>query len=480
MRNRVAVLRLVGDTGWLIRLRWIAASGMAAGTLAAQYVFVIPVGVRQLLALAATLAVFNVCYRLGWARLHRLPPDEETLKRAQVFVHLQIVVDLVILTVALRYCGGLCNPIAIFYIFHVILASILLSIRASYVHATLGAALFTALGVIEHFRPGIPYTLGGYDVTGGAPPWRVLFMEALVLIVALYVAAYLTGTLTRMLRHREEELIAVLTSLRERTGKLQDANARLSEIQSRKESFLHHAAHQLKSPLAAIDSCLGVIVDGLATDPAKQKELLQRGRARIAQLLQLVSDLLALARAREGIMPDEGRRPVDLNAIVKKVVDIHAMRADQKGVLLVFQPGADLPLLSGTERAFGDMVSNLVSNAIEYTPEGGNVKIKTFVDAEQVVLEVIDTGIGIPEEGRERLFTEFYRAANARKIRAQGTGLGLVIVKEIVEAHGGLIAIESLLDLGTCVRVTLPRAADGQPLPAVTSVAQRYGADGRS
>lgn len=470
MRDRIAIERLVHHTGWLIRLRWLAAVGMALATIAARYAFDINIGVVELLFLAAALGLFNFIYRLTYLHLMAAPPNQEALARTQRFAHLQILVDLLVLTAVLLYTGGARSPVAIFYVFHVILASILLSRRASYAYATFAATLFVALGVLEHVRSDLVQPLVEYDRLGVPLPWRVLFAEVLFLAVALYAVAYLAGTLATLLRNREEQLVAAFTSLNERSERLQEANATLAAIQERKESFLLHAAHQLKGPLAAIDACLSVVTEDVTTDPAKRKELLDRARSRIAQLFRLISDLLSLTMAREGVMPAGQSQLIDLNEIVTKVTEFHNVRADQKGVLMTVDAAADLPLLSGGERGLRDVVSNLVSNAIEYTPEGGTVKIKTFVEDGQVTLEVIDSGIGIPEGDLDKLFTEFFRAANARQVRAQGTGLGLVIVKETVERHGGTVAIDSLVNLGTCVRVALPGVANDPPRPVADLV----------
>ena len=120
----------------------------------------------------------------------------------------------------------------------------------------------------------------------------------------------------------------------------------------------------------------------------------------------------------------------------------------------------------GDERVLADALGNLVSNAVKYTTEGGHVKVATRMVGEEVVCDVIDDGIGIPEAEKKRLFEEFFRASNARASGREGTGLGLAIVKEAVERHGGSLKIESLQNLGSCMTIALPAAApagDGAP-----------------
>jgi signal transduction histidine kinase len=112
------------------------------------------------------------------------------------------------------------------------------------------------------------------------------------------------------------------------------------------------------------------------------------------------------------------------------------------------------------------MVMNLVSNAIKYTPSGGTVTVKAWCEDDEIELEVSDTGIGIPEEALPRIFAEFYRARNAKDMEVDGTGLGLVIAKDVVEQHGGSISVRSQVGEGSTFRIRLPQEQSGKGSPA--------------
>jgi len=148
--------------------------------------------------------------------------------------------------------------------------------------------------------------------------------------------------------------------------------------------------------------------------------------------------------------------PVALEKVAEQVVNQTLDFAASRQTSLVFSPGAGGALVLGDEHALSDAIGNLVSNAIKYTDEGGHVKVATRLSGDEVICEVIDDGIGIPEQEKGRLFEDFFRASNARASEKEGTGLGLSIAREIVRKCGGRLTIESLEHLGTCAMMSFP------------------------
>ncbi|HEY6017081.1 MAG TPA: HAMP domain-containing sensor histidine kinase, partial [Gaiellaceae bacterium] len=149
------------------------------------------------------------------------------------------------------------------------------------------------------------------------------------------------------------------------------------------------------------------------------------------------------------------REPISLPEVVGECVEAHAALARNRGIELDFDAG-EVPTLSGDRERLAQVTTNLLSNALKFTPQGGSVAVRTFAEDGAAVLEVEDTGIGIPEDERDRLFQRFFRSSSATRQAVQGTGLGLAISKAIVEAHGGTIAAEPGAEQGTVFRVELP------------------------
>jgi K+-sensing histidine kinase KdpD len=224
-----------------------------------------------------------------------------------------------------------------------------------------------------------------------------------------------------------------------------------------KSWFLQKAAHQLRSPFNAIYSMLKLLSKGyLGAINEKQQETIQRCEKRIEILGYLINDLLKLGLQRA----EAGKsiyRPVDLIAIMNRMTNLYQVQAIHKGVQITFHMPGRLPFVAGNDKIIDDLFTNLIFNAIKYTPQGGSIDVSLAKENHGWIrFEVSDTGIGIPEEDQPRLFSEFFRAENAKALAEKGTGLGLVIVKEIVEQMKGSITVKSKTGAGTTFTCLLP------------------------
>lgn len=256
----------------------------------------------------------------------------------------------------------------------------------------------------------------------------------------------------------DEEDAALLSPLAD-LGAVLVAAAReialLKAQESGKAHFIHVATHELRSPVAVSQSLVRGVIKGYAgpmTD--KQADLFGRVSRRLDFLESLVNDLLALA-AGKAAGPEE-KEPVLLNGSVGRTVLLLQPRAEEKGVALTLRRCPDRLVVQGTEDGLERIFVNLVGNAVKYTPAGGSVTVAMSRVKDGIEVQVIDDGIGIPEESLPQLFQEFYRAPNAKSSDEIGTGLGLAIVKDLVERYGGRIEVESGVGRGSTFTVTFP------------------------
>lgn len=221
--------------------------------------------------------------------------------------------------------------------------------------------------------------------------------------------------------------------------------------------FLEKAAHQLRSPLNAIDTMLKTLRQGyLGPTQAEQVKMIARCEQRIENLSRVIADLLDLGVKRTDLSKIT-MHPVNIGKVLKTLVHLYQSQAEAKNLDFSCDIEECLPDILAQEKLMDELLSNLISNAIKYTPSGGRVRIRVARESsERILCEVADTGIGIPAEDISRLFTEFFRSANARESTEEGTGLGLVIVKEILDRLRGTIAVKSRPGEGTCFTCFLP------------------------
>lgn len=232
----------------------------------------------------------------------------------------------------------------------------------------------------------------------------------------------------------------------------------LKNLVQTKTKFMFQASHELRSPLSTIQSMAQTLLGGhLGKLSEGQIDMVSRIDMRSQMLSEIVGDLLILAVGRAELSTLKPH-PVDLKKLLSDNVRFFETRVRERQIDLQLHNRVEDGIVLGSQEGLASVITNLLSNAIKYTPEKGQVTVSLFESKEQVVVEISDTGIGIPEEEQSGLFTEFFRASNAKQMAKIGTGLGLAIVKATVEQHGGSIDFESERGRGTTFRIFLNRA----------------------
>jgi len=232
----------------------------------------------------------------------------------------------------------------------------------------------------------------------------------------------------------------------------------LKKIDQLKSDFVSMVAHEIKSPLNSVLMQLNVVLDGLAGElTEKQKQILQKSSNRIKSLTNLSTELLDLSKIESGLINQE-REELDLVELIKGQIAFYRDHADTKSIHLTTKETKKEIWMMGNRINMEEVVSNLISNAIRYSPNGG--KITAWADEKNdcAKIAVSDTGLGIPRNELEHIFDRFFRVKNEKTRHINGTGLGLAIVKSIVEAHHGTIEVESQVDKGTCFSVYFPKS----------------------
>jgi two-component sensor histidine kinase len=591
--------------GWFIGLRWIAAAAAAAGA-AAAYFLRLELPLAPIVVVVAAIGIYNLAFTLICRRLRLDPHPRE--KRFEICAHGQIVCDLSALFALISMTGGFYSPLALFILFHIILAGILLDPVYAYIYSGIAIVGLGALGFLQSPIPPPALDLFGRLPAAPGLPRDRLFHFVLLAAVML-VTAFLVTTIKRSLRVKGRTLLVfckeldaanlkltalydmvrqmalctefqtLMDSATRNTARIMGVKAcsiKLPDEQSkvlrfastfglsqdylthgdieiarspinqnimngavysigsieaqdyfqypeniRKEGiasmiclplkvekrvlgvfcvysqarfyfaerdasffaliaeltalamqnlkselnkawFLQKAAHQLRSPLNAVDTILKVLLESYAgpLNPG-QSEMLMTCERRIGSLSSMIQDLLELGLRRADSAPAI-LRPIDFAAFLARSAEVFRSQAEEKKIDLTFSIDADLPPVSGEERLLDDLCTNLLSNAVKYTPPGQSIRVMLHrEDPARLCLQVIDTGIGIPQEQLPQLFTEFFRADNAKAFTGQGTGLGMVIVKEAVDRLHGTIVVESRENKGTRVICRLPIANSG-------------------
>jgi len=229
----------------------------------------------------------------------------------------------------------------------------------------------------------------------------------------------------------------------------------LKLLDEMKSTFVSMVSHEIRGPLSTILSQIKILMDGLAGELGpKQADILGKISRKVEGLVELSNELLDLSRIEAGLIVQD-KQPVQLMDILEGLVEFIQARAEEKNISLTLKR-TNLPLINADMKSMEEVFSNLITNAIIYTPEGGKVDVSGEVKGNFVGVSISDTGYGIAPDELPRIFDKFYRSKTEKTRNIVGTGLGLPIVKSIVEAHNGTVKVESKEGVGSTFYVRLP------------------------
>lgn len=419
---------------WYVNLRWIAIIVIIISVPIAAKILDLNIGFNEIINTTVILIGINITYFIV-IRHFNFKNERQQL----AFAEIQIVIDLILLSFIVHYSGGIGNPFFFLYIVQVIFSGILFpGFVLPYVNALLAAFLLTVWTIIEHVNPtGSSYILRNEPIS-----LSLIITSLAAFYIINFSGIYIINNF--MMRFR---------SLK-RT--IDDKNALLEKsIKDRNKAF-RFAAHEIKSPMIAIQSTLQVVKSLYAEELRKEvRDMVFKAEKRSSQVIDMIKEMIAVTQYNlkiEKPIIEETNFSEWLGHIVKQ----YKVFAANKKIDLVFNPLQDDISVQLDVNGFERVAANLITNALRYTLEGGKVIVTPVCTEDKFGFIVKDTGIGIPQDDRDRIFEEFYRSKNAKEAEQLGTGLGLSLVKEIVQFYGGEIFVNSELGSGSEFIIYLP------------------------
>jgi len=424
-------------TRWFIQLRWLAAVGVLGLALVGRFALQLQLDLGLFAGIAVGIAAYNAVF-LWFSRKERT--DRKWHRR---FATIQVAADILALTALMHVGGGVENPFLSFFLFHTIIAAILLpwwqlDIQVLFASGCVGAvALAELTGVLPHRH------VNGFLPVELCNDWRFALIVVSSLGITLCVTAFLAPSISERLHEREKQLA--------------DANEVLAEQDRLKSQYVMRVAHDLAAPAGMITSCLKIVTQGLAGPiPDKALDMVQRAEHKGEYLGHLIKDLLSLSRIKAA--REIPKTQVELSEIVSQVFEDVQSRAAEKNLTLRQYLLKGAICVHGNASAIHELFGNLITNAVKYTLVGGHVQVSASESDHEVTVKVQDDGVGIPAEAIAHVFEEFFRADNVKAETVEGTGLGLSIVTGILKVHGGRIWVDSVEGEGTTFSFTLPRS----------------------
>lgn len=416
--------------GWLIKLRYFAFLFLFVFVFFSKFILGLEYTDGQFTALVIltfSILIYNLLILV--ISNSQLVKDKQHGFNPLVISLIQIQVDLLILGLLVYYTGGIESPFYIFYIFHMIIGSMILPGYIIYTICGIIVVSFYLLsfleysGVIFHFGVAGLYNSPIYDNL----EYVIIFSSAFAIM--MIVSVFLANTISSALYRREQDLKITLD--------------KLNEAEKIKQKYIMGIVHEIKSPIAVVQSYLDLILEKYIgpVSPAVEDKL-RKARHRSDESIQIINDVLHISRLK--LLDEIKKEELSIPEILNNIVSKKQAQLESKNISLQI-----IDKRNKRKNIFGDSglldlaFSNLIGNSIKYTGNGGRIEIVLSDNDEYTEVEVCDNGIGIPEADRKKIFSEFYRASNVKHKSFEGTGTGLSVVKQIIEQHGGGISFES-------------------------------------
>jgi len=436
----------LSNVRWFIRIRWIMVGVCLLFGLLCVWLPDTLRGVGLIAprgwpwALAGMLLVANAVFAGLALRL----TDTSPRRTVEANIWLQIVVDLALITFAVHVVGSTCSLIAFAYLFHIALAGIFFSPRKSLLVFLMSA--FVYVGCVSLQMAGA-LPVSGILITSTCPCQQDPHIRALFAgsAVAVWLLVwYLVSTLSKAVRQRDQQLDA--------------ANRRIVRADQEQNRQVLRTTHDLKAPFSGIESSIRALrASHWADIPDSARAVIERIERRAERLRKRISDILLLGELRSETISREHLAPLELGPVLDDVAEQLARRAEDRQVSLRMQ--APAVTVFGDRKQLTIMLSNLVSNAISYSNEGGDVTVSVAETDDAVRVTVADRGVGIRADALPHIFEDYFRTKEAAAYNKMSTGLGLAIVKKIAAKFDFRISVTSKEGKGTTFEVTIPKHA---------------------
>lgn len=422
--------------GWFINLRWLAVIIILSTIPIADNILKLNFGYPQLYKISVVIAILNIIYLL----IYKYYPFKR-FRQELSFTEIQIMIDFIVISFWIHYIGGISNPFFFLYLVHIVISGILFYGILPYINTFIAAILLTGWSLLEF--NGIVET---YPFRSDPMTFPVLIISLFAFYILAFATTYIISDF--MSRYRNLKRIT------------DEKSELLEKTIIERDKMFRFTAHELKSPLTTLRSLLSAI-DSLYSEATGEeiRDMIKRAGKRADQVLFMVKDMIDITQYRQG-KKKKICEIVEYENWIAKVIDRLKDYANTKKASIHLKSMTSKKMVCIDIPSFEKVIENLVSNAIKYNKPGGEVSVEPFVRDNFYGITVRDTGMGIPEDELSEIFKEFYRSKEARKREQLGTGLGLTLVKQIVDQFGGKVTVESKVGKGSIFTVELPFIVD--------------------
>ncbi|MFH0733679.1 MAG: HAMP domain-containing sensor histidine kinase [bacterium] len=430
-----------------IKLRYLAVLMLILFLFISNYLLNLQLSIKQIWAISL-VSLIIVLYNIS---IQKIRPHVGCSVDKFNKMHLsliQMVLDLILLTILVYYTGGINSPIYLFYIFHMIIGSLILPGYIIYGVCLLVIFSYSIMIFLQHYNFIGTHIIAGLHITEINHPPAFVILFILVFGTMMLSSVFLANKIARQLYLREQQLV--------------DSIQKLKDVEIEKQKYIMGIVHEIKTPVAAVQSIVDIVLQKYVGPISTEvEEKLIRAKKRTEESINLINSILKISRLR--LLNVHNDENLEISELLKNIIEKLNEQCKAKNIQIIFNDESNLLIpLKGdkvlTEIAF----SNILSNSIKYTQNDGLIDILIYEFDNNLIITFNDNGIGIPKEEINKVFSQFYRASNTKNKNYEGSGMGLSVVIEILEKINGILEIDSPSDIGTAerpgtkVKITIP------------------------
>ncbi len=432
---------------WFIKLRYGAVLMLLISIFIPQYILgvVLTDGQQKaLLIITVSILLYNSYF---YFIRHFLKHDSKSFNPFHLSI-IQMIFDLFALMLVVYYTGSVESPIVIFFVIHMIVGSLILPGFVIYVFAAVVVMAFWVITAGEYYSILFHHHVNGFLPFHLYQNFNYVLALNLSFAFMIFMVVLIANKMAKQLYIREQQLLESID--------------KINAAEKEKQKYISGIVHEIKTPLAAVHSYLDIVLQKFLgpVDEVIEEKLI-RAKRRSSEAIELINNVLKVSKLR--IEDSFIKEEVDIASILARAIKSAKVNAEAQGVKLsLTNCRKEKHKIEGDPLLIQIALSNIIGNAIKYNNMDGVVEITVDEDEDNIIINVCDNGIGIPKEEIDKIFTDFFRASNIKHSGLEGSGLGMSVVKQIVERHKGTINVQSPSYLstnkypGTSVKITLP------------------------
>lgn len=431
---------------WFIRLRYFAVISLIGFLIIGQFFLEFQLSHQQIIAISV-IAIIILSYNIILFKVRKFVSWKPDRFNSLHLSLIQMILDLITLMLLVYYTGLIESPLYVFFIFHMIIGSLILPGYLIYIIAGCIGLIFSVLTIFQNYGIVTTYLINGLYEGNISHTFTYDVLRLMTFTIMLFVSVYLANKIANQLYKREQQLRSTLMQL--------------DEAEKTKQKYIIGIIHEIKTPVSAAKSIIDLLLFNYVGPLSEEiHNKLNRVKIRIEETLQLLNNILRISRLK--LMDIRTTEEIDITKLIQTIIDKMYDYCKSKNANIIFEDRRTQKKIIKSDIILLELaLSNIISNSIKYVDTNGNIEIILKDKEHNFIIEVCDNGIGIPKEDLPKIFNQFYRASNIDKSKHEGSGMGLALVKEIIERLGGRIKVESPSRLskenfpGTCFEIYL-------------------------